>query len=109
MNMEQVHEEKERSLKSIGSQLFNRFKKKPEAEVEQKSEDKAKHERAYWVEKTRKALGVNLQGKEYSFGQVNGMTRHWTKYKIRDRFLHCEKHSNFPKVWFGMRKKELES
>ncbi len=74
------------------------------------SEDKAKHERAYWIEKTRKAFGIHYKTKkEYTFGQVNGLTRNWSVCQIRDRFLYCEKNADiFGKVWFGMRKQDLE-
>lgn len=73
------------------------------------SEDKATHERAYWVELTRKALGTHWKTKkEYTFGMVNGLTRSWSMEKIRDRYEYCTKHVNceFSKAWFGIRKKE---
>lgn len=79
-------------------------KKAPES-----SEDKAPHEKAYWVEMTRKALGIHWKTKkEYSFGQVNGLTKTWSMEKIRDRYEYCTKHTNceFGKAWFGMRKRD---
>lgn len=91
---------------SIGD-LMARFNQAPK---QQQSEDKAKHERAFWVEKTRKALGIHWKtGKPYTYGQVNGLTRSWSVYQIRDRFIYCEKYGNpFSKVWFGMRKQAIE-
>lgn len=73
------------------------------------SEDKAKHERAYYVELTRKALGTNLKGKPYTFGQVNGLTRKWSTQKLRERYYYCQKADIFGKVWFGMRKQDKQN
>lgn len=91
-------------LKTLGDML-HRFEERPK-----ESEDKAPHERAYWIEKTRKALGNHWKtGKPYSFGQINGLTKGWSVYKIRDRFFYCEKaDKEFGFVWFGMRKQDKE-
>lgn len=74
----------------------------------QNSEDRATHERAYYVELTRKMLGNNLNGKPYTFGQVLGMTKDWSISQLRDRFFYCSKRDKPPVVWFGMRKKDKE-
>jgi hypothetical protein len=72
-----------------------------------KSEDKAKHERAYFIEKTRKALGQDQKGIWYTFERVNGICKTWSTELIRDRFLLAEKYGkDFPKIWFGIRKNE---
>ena len=95
--------------RNIEKPLFSidNFVQKEEPES---SEDKAPHERAYYVELTRKALGIHWKTKkEYSFGQVNGLTKGWSKELIRDRYEYCTKHVNceFGKAWFGIRKKDV--
>lgn len=74
----------------------------------QLSEDKANCERSFWIEKTRKALGKHWKtGKEYTFGQVCGLTRKWSVEKLRDRFLYCEKKTGeFGWIWFGVIKRD---
>lgn len=85
--------------------------KKFERQAPQNSEDKAKHERAYWVELTRKALGIHWKTKkEYTFGNINGLTRKWSIAEIRDRYLYISKHATCPfsMAWFGMIKQDKE-
>jgi len=71
------------------------------------SENKATHKRAYWVEKTRKALGTKENGETYSFGQVNGLTSNWTVNKIKRRFNECKKADiPFAPLWHWKRNQE---
>lgn len=88
---------------TISFEQFNQTQEKP-------SENKAKHERAYWVELTRKELGTNQDGDEYTFGQINGLTSNWKLSKLRDRYNYCKKHANcsFPKAWWGIRKRDKQ-
>lgn len=104
--LENYQEDQIKKPQAIGDLMARYFDEKKEAP--KLSEDKAKHERAYWIEKTRKALGIHWKTKkEYTFGQVNGLTRKWSVYQIRDRFLYVEKNADiFGKVWFGMIKQE---
>lgn len=105
VTIEQEHRSQPKTLGEIFEKLEKEKKTKPVA-----SEDKAKHERAYWVELTRKALGDHWKTKKpYTFGVVNGLTRKWPIAKIRDRYLYCQKQNGeFSFIWFGMRKQDKQ-
>lgn len=102
-----LQETQARQPQSLGDLLTKNLEAKKKAPLA--SEDKAKHERAYYVELTRKALGTHWKtGKPYTFGQVNGLTRGWSVAQLRERYFYCEKYGTpFSKVWFGMRKQEI--
>lgn len=95
-------QEKTNTPQAIGD-LMKRFEKREEPV---NSEDKAKHERAYYIELTRKELGNHWKTKKpYTFGMINGLTKNWSILKIKDRYFYCKKHANceFGKAWFGLR------
>lgn len=101
-----AQDNKEKALTSIAD-ILNRqnFKKTP-----QKPEDKAVHQRAYWVELTRQSLGKHWKThKDYTFSHINGLTKSWSVEKIKNRYLYIKKYAKceFSKAWFGMRKKDL--
>lgn len=64
----------------------------------------APHERAYWVEETRKMLGMDLKGRPYTFGRINGLTRDWKVEWIRDIYLEATHSKNPAKFWWWCRK-----
>lgn len=70
--------------------------------------DDAPHHRAKWVEATRQMLGKDQNGKEYTFGRINGLTKTWSVEQIRDRYYYCSKITNPAKVWWGLRKQDKE-
>lgn len=71
----------------------------------QPSERPANSERAYWVEETRKALGLNILKQPYPFRQILGITADWPTEWIMDMYLHCKKSDNFARLWWGLIKK----
>lgn len=101
---------KQNEAKGMEDLLADFNKRQEEAKKnEQPSENKAVHERAYWVELTRKALGKNKNGKPYTFGQINGLTRDWSVQKLSYRYQYCTKQEGaFGFIWFGMRKQDKE-
>ena len=56
------------------------------------------HERAYWIEETRKKLGI-------PFKSVLFKTINWKVEWIKDMYLTCKNSENFGKMWWGIQKK----
>lgn len=80
-----------KSPDSSMSAVLGRYQIKKEPE---KSEDRANDRRSYWIEITRKWLGINKKtGELFTFKELNGMISDWSWQKIEERYLYATKHA----------------
>jgi len=91
---------------SLSSVMEERMKLMKQGRIQEAGDD-ATHARAKWVEATRQMLGLDMKGKPYTFGRINGLTKKWSVEKIRDRYYYCKKQNKCAFVWWGVRKQEL--